>query len=162
MEYDVRYARREDGEALLELWHGFTDHLSRCDERYAHNEDADERWLSYFENQLLDSKYGAVVVAEADDDLVGVLEARVMGNHPIFRLENHGRVHGHFVPEEYRGHGIGTALLEEAADWFSSPPRDVDFFRITVMEGDETAEAVYRANGCEPVEHIFERRLDRP
>ena len=43
MDAEVRTAQREDGEALLELWHGFTAHLSEFDERYAHNESADDR-----------------------------------------------------------------------------------------------------------------------
>lgn len=160
MDAAVRQARREDGEALLELWHGFTAHLSAFDERYAHKESADDRWLSYFENQLLDSKYGTVIVAEVDDDLVGVLEARVMGNHPIFRLENHGHIHGHYVAEDHRQEGIGGALLDAAADWFAAPPREVDFFRITVAEGDEASEEVYRSKGYTPVEHVYEKRLD--
>jgi ribosomal protein S18 acetylase RimI-like enzyme len=160
MDWEVRHARREDGEDLLELWHGFTTHLSSFDERYAHTESADDRWLSYFENQLLDSRHGTVVVAEVGDDLVGVLEARVAGNHPIFKLENHGQIYGHYVAEEYRQEGIGSALLGEAADWFAAPPREVDFFRITVVEGDTASEEVYEAEGYSPVEHVYEKRLD--
>jgi GNAT superfamily N-acetyltransferase len=160
MDVEVRHARQEDGEDLLELWHGFTAHLSSFDERYAHTESADDRWLSYFENQLVDSKHGTVVVAESGEDVVGVLEARVAGNHPIFRLENHGPVYGHYVAEGSRREGIGTALLEEAADWFEAPPREVDFFRVTVIDGDEESEAAYRAEGYAPVEHVYEKRLD--
>lgn len=160
MDFDVRQATRDDGERLLELWHGFTAHLSEYDERYSHTDSADDRWVSYFENQLLDSKYGTVIVAEVDDEPVGVLEARVMGNHPLFRLENHGQIHGLYVTEEYRGHGIASTLLDEAVEWLTEPPREIDFFRITAMDGDEAAEEVYRANGCAPVEHVYERRLD--
>lgn len=100
------------------------------------------------------------MVAEIEGNLVGVLEARVMGNHPIFRLENHGHIHGHYVIEEHRGQGIGSALLDEAADWFASPPREVKFFRITVAEENEVSEEVYRAKGYSPVEHVYESRLD--
>ncbi|HET7324423.1 MAG TPA: GNAT family N-acetyltransferase [Halococcus sp.] len=160
MDFDVRQATRDDGETLLDLWHGFTAHLSEYDERYGHEDTADERWISYFENQLLDSKYGTVIVAEADDEPVGVLEARVMGNHPLFRLENHGKIHGLYVAEEYRGHGIASALFDGAVEWLTEPPREVDFYRITAIEGDDDAEEVYRANGCAPVEHIYEKRFD--
>ncbi|WP_101296792.1 GNAT family N-acetyltransferase [Halegenticoccus soli] len=159
MEFTVRQARPEDGDALLDLWHGFTTHLSEYDNRYRHKETADERWLKYFENQLLESKYGVVFVAEREGTLVGVIEARVMGNHPIFRLENHGHVHGHFVDEAYRDQGVGSALLEAAEEWFASPPREVDFYRITTIEGDETAAEIYTALGCRPVEHVYEKRL---
>lgn len=162
MRYSVREATREDEDSLLELWHGFTAHRSQFDERYKHNENANERWLRYFENQLIDSKYGVVFVAEDDDtgELVGILEARVMGNHPIFRLEDHGQITGHYVPEEFQGEGIGHALIDAAAEWFARDPRTVDFFRVDVLDGNETANGVYQAAGMEPVEHTYEKQLE--
>lgn len=162
MQYTIREADVDDGEDLLELWHGFTAHLSTYDERYGHKESANDRWLQYFESQLVDSKYGVVLVAEEGEsgDLVGILEARVMGNHPIFRLENHGYVNGHFVREEHRGEGVGTDLLDAAADWFGSEPRGVDFYRVDVLDGDDDAAALYSDHGLAPVEHVYEKRIE--
>lgn len=162
MDWSVRQAVADDGPALLELWHGFTDHLSKYDERYTHKESADDRWLSYFENQLLDSKYGTVFVAleEEHEEVIGVLEARVMGNHPIFRLENHGYIKGHFVLEDYQGRGIGRALLAAAHEWFTDEPRKVDFYRVDVIEGDDEVASFYDEMGFVPVEHTWERRVD--
>lgn len=162
MTYEIRQAVADDGEELLELWHGFTDHLSQYDKRYRHKEDADERWLRYFENQLIDSKYGIVIVAEDEEtgELIGALEARVMGNHPIFRLKNHGYINGHYVEEDYRNQGIGRALLDRAHDWFAGPPHEVDFYRIDVMEGDDEAAEHYAKLGFEPVEHVYERSIE--
>lgn len=160
MTYQVRHANLDDGEDLLGLWHGYSDHLSDYDPRYEHRgEDANERWLTYFENQLVDSKYGTVVVGEHEPtgDLAGVLEARVVGNHPIFRLENHGYINGHYVHPDHRGEGLGRALVEEAHDWFVSPPNAVDFYRVDVVEGDDEVAAIYDALGFEPVEHVYER-----
>lgn len=161
MDYEVRQATVDDGEDLLELWHGFTAYLSEYDERYAHKESADDRWRSYFENQLVDSKYGVVFVAEETDsgEVVGAIEARITGDHPIFRLSDHGYVNGLFVPEEHRGHGIGKALLSGAGEWFRDNPRGVDYFRIDVLEGDVQGRKVLEEYGLEPVEHVYERRL---
>ena len=161
MSASVRHATVEDGEALLRLWHGFTDHLSQYDDRYRHKDAADSRWLEYFENQLVDSKYGTVLVAEDDGDLVGVLEARVTGDHPIFRLSDHGTINGHYVVDDYRGEGVGEQLVEAAADWFRASERDVDFCRVEVIEGDERAHAAYEQLGFEPVEHTYELHLNR-
>jgi ribosomal protein S18 acetylase RimI-like enzyme len=160
MNQEIRHAAEADGPELLELWHGFTDYLSEYDEKYHHREGADERWLTYFENQLIDSKYGTVVVAEADDQVVGALEARVEGNHPVFRLDNHGFIHGHFVREGYRDQGIGRALMEAAESWLATAPRDVDFYRVRVMPGDEQAAALYQDAGFHAVEHIYEKTID--
>lgn len=157
---EIRHADLEDGEALLELWHGFTAHLAEHDERYRHRESANERWLSYFENQLVDAKYGTVVVADAGDELVGVLEARVTGGHPIFRLADHGYINGYHIKEGYREEGIGRRLIEEAIDWFRSRDRELSFCRVDVLEGDETAAADYEALGFSPVEHVYELRFE--
>lgn len=163
MTYELRHATVDDGADLLRLWHGFTDHLSTYDERYRHKESADDRWLQYFENQLVDSKYGTVIVAEHEEsgELVGILEARVMGNHPIFRLANHGYIHGHYVDESHRNSGLGRALLEKAHDWFAEPPREVDFYRVDVIDGDEQSAAIYDKLGFRPVEHVYEKTTDR-
>jgi GNAT superfamily N-acetyltransferase len=159
MDYNIRHATVDDGEGLLELWHGFTDHLAGFDDRYEHNESADDRWLSYFENQLVDSKYGTVIVAEHDGDLVGILEARITGNHPIFRLENHGHVYGHYVQDRIHGEGVGKELLEAAEEWFLDPAREVNFYRINVIEGDKNASEIYESYGLRAVEHTFEKQL---
>ena len=161
MDYEVRQAAIDDGEELLELWHGFTSYLSEYDDRYAHKDSADSRWVSYFENQLVDSKYGTVFVAEHAEtgQLIGVLEARVTGDHPIFRLSDHGYINGLFVREQYRGEGVGKQLLESAADWFRDNPKDVSYYRIDVLEGDEDAREVLENYGLDPVEHVYEKRL---
>lgn len=156
MDVEIRHADLEDGESLLDLWHGFTAHLAEYDERYRHRESANERWLSYFENQLVDAKYGTVIVAEVDDELVGVLEARVTGGHPIFRLSDHGSINGYYIQDDYRDEGIGRQLIEEAVDWFQSRDRDLSFCRVDVLEGDETSATDYEALGFEPVEHVYE------
>lgn len=161
MDYEVRQAAIDDGDELLELWHGFTSYLSQYDDRYAHKDSADSRWLSYFENQLVDSKYGTVFVAEHPEtgQLIGVLEARVTGDHPIFRLSDHGYINGLFVREQHRGQGVGEQLLEAAADWFRDNPKDVSYYRIDVLDGDADARRVIEDYGLEPVEHVYEQRL---
>ena len=160
MDVEIRHAEVADGEALLALWHGFTAHLSEYDERYQHRGTADERWLSYFENQLVDAKYGTVIVADADDELVGVLEARVTGGHPIFRLADHGVINGYYIREEYRERGIGQQLIEEAVAWFQSRDRDLSFCRVDVLDGDEASAADYEAFGFDPVEHVYELSIE--
>ncbi|MGZ0747254.1 N-acetyltransferase family protein [Haloparvum sp. AD34] len=163
MAYKIREATTSDGTELLELWHGFTDHLSKHDDRYDHKEDADERWLKYFENQLVDSKYGTVIVAEHEEtgELVGVLEARITGNHPIFRIQDHGYINGHFVSEAHRGNNLGAALLEEVHEWFTQSSKEIDFYRVDVIHGDEWSEEFYESEGFEPVEHVFERSIEQ-
>ncbi|UIP01496.1 GNAT family N-acetyltransferase (plasmid) [Halobaculum sp. CBA1158] len=160
MDITVREARSEDGDALLDLWYEFTDHLSEFDDRYGAKDGADDHWLSYFQNQLVDSKYSAVLLAESDDEFVGVLEVRIVGEHPIFQLERHGQIHGLFVRERARDEGVGRALLEAAAAWLSEDPRGVDFYRVDAIEGDDEAATALSELGLTPVKHTFEGRID--
>jgi GNAT superfamily N-acetyltransferase len=113
--------------------------------------------LSYFEDQLVDSKYSTVLLAENDDgEHVGVLEIRVVGEHPIFQLGRHAEIHGLYVREHARGEGVGEALLDKAEDWMRDDPRGVDFYRVDVVEGDEESEGALRELGLEPVKETFE------
>ncbi|PSQ03620.1 N-acetyltransferase [Halobacteriales archaeon QS_6_71_20] len=161
MEITVREATLEEGDALLDLWHEFTSHLSGFNDRYSAKAGADDHWLSYFENQLVDSKYSVVLLAEdGDGDYVGVMEVRIVGEHPIFQLDRHGQIHGMYVRERAREAGVGRALLEAAEDWLDEPPREVDFYRIDAIEGDEEATAALRELGLSPVKHAFEGRID--
>ncbi|MGM0604160.1 MAG: N-acetyltransferase family protein [Halobacteriota archaeon] len=159
MDVEIRRATDADGPVLLDLWHGFTDDLSEYDERYRHKADADDRWLQYFENQLVDSKYGAVFVAEHDGELIGVIEARLTGSHPIFRLSDHGYINGHYVREPYRNRGIDEQLIEAAIEWFNESDRDITFCRVDVIEGNDRAHEAYQQMGFSPVEHVYERRV---
>lgn len=161
MDITVREAAVDDGDALLDLWFEFTDHLSTFDDRYSAKENADEEWLSYFENQLVDSKYSTVLLAEDGDGAhVGVMEVRIVGEHPIFQLDRHGQIHGMFVREDARGEGVGRALLDAAESWLAEGPRDVDFYRVDAIEGDEEAAAALGELDLRPVKHTYEGRVD--
>ena len=157
MNFNTREATTDDGEELLELWFEFTDHLSTFDDRYRAKEDAAEEWLSYFEHQLVDSKYSTVLLAENDAGVaVGVLEARVVGEHPIFQLERHGQIHGMYVREGMRESGVGRQLLNGATDWLQDRPRSVSFYRIDVGSGDDAAAKALEEMGNSPVKQTFE------
>lgn len=169
----VREAEAGDGENLLPLWRDFTAHLSTYNERYAPKEGAEERWLSYFENQLLGSAYSVVLVAEdagydgagagevdgTDDgagEYLGVLEARIVGEHPIFRLGRHGQIYGLYVREDVRNRGVGRTLIEAAESWFGAEPREVEFYRIETVEGDDASGQALEELDLVPVSLTYE------
>lgn len=157
MTFETHHATLEDTDELLELWERFTDHLSSFDDRYAPAPDASDHWLSYFEDQLLDSRYGTVVVAETPDDgIVGVIEVRVMENHPMFKLGKHGRIYGLHVRDDWQRQGVADALLTEAGNWLTTDPRNASFYRMKTFEDDEETQAAYERLGLEPVERVYE------
>ena len=160
MKTTVHEATREEGGRILDLWNAFTDHLSEFNDRYRAREGTDDHWLSYFENQVVDSQYSTVLIAENESsEPVGVLEIRIVGEHPIFQLDRHAEIQGVFVREEARGEGVGEALLEAAAEWMRQDPRNVEFYRVDVIEGDEVAKQAFKEIGLEPVKQTYESRV---
>ncbi|RQH02315.1 GNAT family N-acetyltransferase [Natrarchaeobius oligotrophus] len=156
-EYTIRQARPEDADDILALWYEYSETLSTVDDRYQHKDDAGEQWRNYFLGGMIDSSRATVLVADSEsvDGLLGVIEVRVMGAHPIFQLSQHGAVFGHHVGAEYQGNGIEEALLEEAEHWFSEQ-HDLPFYRVNVLTDNDSLVDLYEEYGLEKIETTYE------
>lgn len=161
MEYEIRNAEEDDADEILSLWYQYSDHLSMLDERYTHKDDAGDQWMDYFLNRMVGTSKAAVFVADSEEvpGLIGVIEVRVMGAHPIFQLDQHGMVFGHHVHEEYQGDlGIEEDLLDEAKTWFRNE-KDLPFYRVNILAENEYLEEIYEEYGLEQIEHTYEGEL---
>lgn len=152
----VRTATEDDADDIESVWDGYADVLVEYDERFEIEEGGKESWREYFTNNLVNSSRGDVLLAEVAGEVVGALEVRVVGGHPVFKFGRHGMVYGHYVHPDSRDQGVGSALLEAAEEWFQE--RDLPFWRIEVLHG-EPAEEVYEEYGMEPMEVIYEKEL---
>jgi GNAT superfamily N-acetyltransferase len=150
----VRTADADDADDIMDLWNGYADTLEDYDERFTIEPGGREKWQSYFTNSLVESSRGDIILAERDGAVVGALEARVIGGHPVFKFGKHGQVYGHYVAESERGKGVGRALLEAAEEWFQE--RDMPFWRVNVLHG-VAEEAVYESFGMRPMETVYEK-----
>jgi GNAT superfamily N-acetyltransferase len=153
----VRHAETEDADQIVNLWKGFVDFLSPGDDRYQAREGAYEKWTEYFQNRMVDSEHATVLVAEDGDELVGVVEARVNGGHPVFKVSRHGRLYGHFVKEDRRGEGIGRMLLQGAEAWFED--KDLPYYRVSVLSWLPEVKESYEDAGMEHAEWVMEKVL---
>jgi ribosomal protein S18 acetylase RimI-like enzyme len=152
----VRTATEDDAEAIMSLWNGYAETLADYDERFTIEDGGREKWQSYFTNSLVESSRGDILLAEVDGEIVGALEARIIGGHPVFNFGKHGQVYGHYVDESMRGRGVGRALLEAAEEWFQE--REMPFWRVDVLHGIEE-EALYDSVGMRPMEVTYEKEL---
>ncbi|MFB6119498.1 MAG: N-acetyltransferase family protein [Halobacteriaceae archaeon] len=152
----VRTATAADAEEIMKLWNGYADTLADYDERFTIEEGGREKWQSYFTNSLVNSSRGDILLAERGEDVVGALEVRVTGGHPVFKFGKHGQVYGHYVHPGDRGEGVGRALLEAAEDWFQD--HDMPFWRVDVLHGVDE-EALYEEFGMKPMEVTYEKEL---
>lgn len=160
MNYEIRYAEEDDADEILSLWYEYSDHLSRFDDRYEHKEDAGEQWRDYFLNRMVGSSKASVFVADSDavDGLLGVIEVRVMGAHPIFQLDQHGMIFGHHVRSDYQRQGIEAALLDKAEEWFKHE-KNLPFYRMNILADNHYLEEIYEEYGLEQIEHTYEGEL---
>lgn len=161
MDYEIRNAEEDDADDILSLWYQYSDHLSDLDERYTHKEDAGDQWLDYFLNRMVGTSKAAVFVADSKEisGLVGVIEVRAMGAHPIFQLDQHGMVFGHHVREEYQQDlGVEEALLDEAEKWFKNE-KNLPFYRVNILADNEYLEDTYEEYGLNQIEHTYEGDL---
>lgn len=150
----IRTADADDAEEIMSVWNGYAATLADYDDRFVIEEGGREKWQSYFTNSLVESSRGDILLAEVDGEVVGALEARIIGGHPVFKFGKHGQVYGHYVHEEYRGQGVGRALLEAAEEWFDE--RDMPFWRVNVLHG-VPEESVYESFGMRPMEVVYEK-----
>ncbi len=152
----VRTAEPDDADDIMSLWNGYADTLIDFDERFEIEEGGREKWQNYFTTSLVNSSRGDILLAERDGTAIGALEARVIGGHPVFNFGKHGMVYGHYVHPEFRGEGVGRALLEAAEEWFRD--REMPFWRIDVLHG-VAEEELYQEYGMKPMEVTYEKEL---
>ena len=155
--FAVRPATKDDADAIIELWKGYVAFLSPRDPRYEARPGAYDKWRTYFLNRMVNSEHAALFVAEADDQLVGIIEARVTGGHPVFKVDMHGHLYGHFVVEAWRGQGVGAALIQAAEAWFGQ--KGLSAYRVAVLSWLPEVKAAYEATGLEHAEWIMEKHL---
>jgi len=86
---------------------------------------------------------GITLVAEVDGRVAGLLGA-VRGDRPVTA---HGAEFGITVAEEYRGAGVGRAMLEALEDWARA--RGVWRLVLGVFENNTNARALYESLGYE-------------
>jgi GNAT superfamily N-acetyltransferase len=154
----VRPAEEEDADEIVDLWKGFVGFLAPEDDRYEAREGAYEKWRDYFLDRMLDAEHATLFVAEDDEELVGVVEARITGGHPVFKVSKHGHVYGHFVKEGHRGKGVGRMLLQAAETWFGS--KDLPYYRVDVLSWLPEVKESYEDAGLEHAEWTMEKFLD--
>jgi len=96
----------------------------------------------------------AVLVAEEDGEVVGMVQCRVYDtpNHPMMVQRRRAYVEDLVVLREHRQAGLGRALMESVASF--ARQRGAGQIMLTVWEGNE-ASAFYRGLGYSPVSEIL-------
>jgi RimJ/RimL family protein N-acetyltransferase len=105
-DFTVRPLRREEIEPLLDLLDAVA-----AERRWIASEPPipRDRWREGFERNIDDEYCVNLAAVDADDLLIGQLDARGRADRPAEI--------GMAVAEGWRGRGVGTALMQSCVDW---------------------------------------------
>lgn len=117
--------------------------------------------VEWFEGILVDREK-ALYVAEAEGGrVIGVLliEVQTSPNDPIFRPRRYAVVDEVAVLEEYRGQGVGRALMNQAHQW--ARDQEVSEVELQVWEKNPGAITFYRQLGYKTTRKTMRRSIER-
>lgn len=107
-------------------------------------------YLKYLKKQMR-RRNAAVFVAEVGGRIAGHIMVEIQKLPPIFVHDKNAYVCDIVVDSQYRGKGIGTALLEEAEEWAGK--KKMYSIALMVHTANKNAFSVYRKFGFK--EHHF-------
>lgn len=146
----IRLAREQDCERIGELWRLLAEYHQRLDPAMPRPAvDGAQRYAQRIRASLDDSLTN-VFVAEYDAQIVGYVLCMIVDWLPeMFEFEMGGMLADIYVLPDYRGRGIGQALLQAAKDWFAG--RGIHYFEWYVATANREGAAFWRAMGGQEV-----------
>jgi len=132
---DLSVIQRLNHELFLSdnAWNGDLD----CD--WPYNEEGEK----YFREAIESERYISVV-AEIDGKVIGYLNGFIRKPNGAY-LGKRAEIDNMCVTEMVRGHGIGTALINEFKKWAKN--NDVERIMVEAFSANEKAIAFYQKNG---------------
>lgn len=148
----LRRPVHKDLAALFALWKKQTAFHYELDPLYyvPNAPDEDKQFESYF-TKALETNDPYFFVAEVNGILVGFITYKKgHANYFDTTIQEYGWVLELFVDTEYRNHGIGTKLMEEAAKFFKS--EGLHYIKVEISAHNTNAMQFYKNNGF--VSHV--------
>ncbi|MFV0296635.1 MAG: GNAT family N-acetyltransferase [Hyphomicrobiaceae bacterium] len=110
--------------------------------------------------EITAERTGEILIAEHDGSIAGCIVWYPDMASPSLHDEARPRaqISGFIVRPEYRGSGIGKALMTEVET--RARKRGLQRMSLNVVDWNEPARALYERIGFEPMELIMTRRLD--
>jgi RimJ/RimL family protein N-acetyltransferase len=135
-DFSVRPLRRDEIEPLLDLLDAVA-----AERRWIASEPPipRDRWREGFERSIDDAYCVNLAAVDADDRLIGQLDARGRADRPAEI--------GMAVAGGWRGRGVGTALMQSCVDW--ARERGIHKLALQVWPHNEAAIRLYEKFGFE-------------
>ncbi len=144
---NLRKATPGDREAIGKLWLELMESHRAWDSRFRQlKSDALDIWLLHLDECLADENQ-IVLVAESEDELIGLAMGRQDEDPPVFSTPPHGFITTFIVASQSRRRGVGKLLFEELAKEFHA--RGLYDLRLSVAATNPVSNAFWRRMGFE-------------
>jgi GNAT superfamily N-acetyltransferase len=113
----IRLANRRDIPDIVRLWEELMDYHRELDPfftRARHGADLFRRFLE----QNLENEAACVLVAQAEDGVVGYCQGLMEQHPPLVMESDYGQVLDFMVTASHRHTGIGRQMFEALCKWF--------------------------------------------
>jgi len=149
--YKIRYAQINDLAAIVELL--ANDTLGMAREQIDH--DTLQDYITAFANISSDSN-NHLVVMEHDQQIIGVLQLTIL-QHLTHKGSKRGHIEGVRISSKYRGHGLGSLLIQ----WAIDKSRELNCRMVQLTTDIQRPEALkfYQKLGFVPSHHGLKLHL---
>lgn len=148
MQITIRPTTEGDVPAIVNLWWEMMDFHARVEPRFhpLPQAEAKEVWEKHLRADILGKEDWCVLVAEADDRIVGMMTGSLRDPYPVYEPERHGFVGGASVAPDARRNGVGRALFQALKAWFRE--KGVSTIQLEVGHNNPVSQAFWREMGC--------------
>ena len=139
--FTIRTAQADDAAAILAYIRGIaqeTEFFVLEPDEFPATEEKEQEWI----HDHLDSPGKLLLLAEASETIIGNVSFE-NGSH---RRIAHRGIFGLAVVEEWRGQGVGTALLRTLLEWAEANPL-IEKVGLEIFATNETAIRLYKKLG---------------
>lgn len=143
----IRPAQVADADQVGALWRKLLEEQAAHDGRFSVADDALARWHNDFRYWVRD-EHRRLVVALADEDIVGFASAGLWTPPPIYAAPHEAHVDELFVAPAYRARGAGQALLAAVRSWAAE--KRAARLRITTLFANQDAISFWEEMGARP------------
>jgi ribosomal protein S18 acetylase RimI-like enzyme len=144
LQVQVRQAKEQDLEAVLELWQEMMNYHAQLDERLTPLPDAGDHFRQTLRGWMA-QRERRVLVAVADHEIVGYAIGAILENSPIYALPRSGHVSDICVAPAWRRRGLGHRLFAGLRTWFRQ--RGVQTVQLHVASRNPAARAFWQDIG---------------
>lgn len=153
----IREAGRTDGRAVAALWREMMTFHAALDPRFQFTTNADREFEDHFRNTLR-SRDARILVAEANDEVVGYILAELHARRPLYPAGQYGFISDLSVRADWRRQGVGRALVAGLVKWFRS--RGVSTIELFAADRSPDSQAFWQSMGFTDFLHLMRMEIE--